>query len=429
MGGGARGEARARAQARAALAAAAEMAARKRRGDGVESVGSSYLGALVPTILDRLRVKVGAVHVKFTDMPKTHDGEGVSAFGLRMDSLLVATSEVEREPEADPRTSPGDADASTSAPTVPAVPEKDTNEPRTPESGGTPTSASSSKRQRKTTSSSSSSKYGTLRGLLARVTPVGEARKRVEVRGLRVYAVAPRDVDDTDDSTWYPASSASALHDGSTFRTRHDDAIDPDDVLVGAETLTATLAVASRGRARLGEDSPTRSLGFHVRVEVRTAVGLRVRPSQARSLIRLTDAACVWALRETHGARRPTKPRDWRAWWRYAARSVVRGDDATETIESTTKDLLRYTELYTRKIRAERVAGDASVDDSFGEDQFYDCEDPSELEGLRLELYSLENELELEALCGARARGAFRPGGGGGGGRFRGRGGGDGIWG
>ena len=399
---------RALALKRAALAAAAEMAARKRRGDGVESVGSSYLGALVPTILDRLRVKVGAVHVKFTDMPKTHDGEGVSAFGLRMDSLLVATSEVEREPEADPRTSPGDADASTSAPNVPAVPEKDTNEPRTPENAedapGNPTSASSSKRQRKTTSSSSSSKYGTLRGLLARVTPVGEARKRVEVRGLRVYAVAPRDVDDTDDSTWYPASSASALHDGSTFRTRHDDAIDPDDVLVGAETLTATLAVASRGRARLGEDSPTRSLGFHVRVEVRTAVGLRVRPSQARSLIRLTDAACVWALRETHGARRPTKPRDWRAWWRYAARSVVRGDDATETIESTTKDLLRYTELYTRKIRAERVAGDASVDDSFGEDQFYDCEDPSELEGTGLELYSLENELELEALLAARER-------------------------
>ena len=97
---------RALALKRAALAAAAEMAARKRRGDGVESVGSSYLGALVPTILDRLRVKVGAVHVKFTDMPKTHDGEGVSAFGLRMDSLLVATSEVEREPEADPRTSP-----------------------------------------------------------------------------------------------------------------------------------------------------------------------------------------------------------------------------------------------------------------------------------------------------------------------------------
>ena len=205
MGGGARGEA-ALALKRAALAAAAEMAARKRRGDGVESVGSSYLGAMVPTILDRLRVKVGAVHVKFTDMPKTHDGEGVSAFGLRMDSLLVATSEVEREPEADPRTSPGDADASTSAPNVPAVPEKDTNEPRTPENAedapGNPTSASSSKRQRKTTSSSSSSKYGTLRGLLARVTPVGEARKRVEVRGLRVYAVAPRDVDDTDYSTW-----------------------------------------------------------------------------------------------------------------------------------------------------------------------------------------------------------------------------------
>ena len=49
MGGGARGEA-ALALKRAALAAAAEMAARKRRGDGVESVGSSYLGALVPTI-------------------------------------------------------------------------------------------------------------------------------------------------------------------------------------------------------------------------------------------------------------------------------------------------------------------------------------------------------------------------------------------
>ena len=94
-------ERRAMALKQAALAAAAEIAAQKRRGGGVEGVGSSVLEAMVPTILDRLRVKVGAVHVRFTDMPLDADGEDVPALGLRLDSLLVATSRVEREPEVD----------------------------------------------------------------------------------------------------------------------------------------------------------------------------------------------------------------------------------------------------------------------------------------------------------------------------------------
>ena len=65
--------------------------------------------AAVPTVLDRLRVKVGAVHVKFADMPKLADDEDVAAFGLRLDSMLVATSKTEREPEPE---APAEASAS-----------------------------------------------------------------------------------------------------------------------------------------------------------------------------------------------------------------------------------------------------------------------------------------------------------------------------
>ena len=94
-------ERRALALKRAALAAAAELAATKRRGgaDIADAAGSSLLAAAVPTVLDRLRVKVGAVHVKFADMPKLTDDGDVAAFGLRLDSMLVATSKTEREPE------------------------------------------------------------------------------------------------------------------------------------------------------------------------------------------------------------------------------------------------------------------------------------------------------------------------------------------
>jgi hypothetical protein len=34
-------------------------------------------------------------------------------------------------------------------------------------------------------------------------------------------------------------------------------------------------------------------------------VGVRLRPSQLRSAVRLADAAAVWKLRERHGALRP----------------------------------------------------------------------------------------------------------------------------
>jgi hypothetical protein len=104
-------EKRALALKRAALAAAAELAATKRRGgaDIADAAGSSLLAAAVPTVLDRLRVKVGAVHVKFADMPKLADDEDVAAFGLRLDSMLVATSKTEREPEPE---APAEASAS-----------------------------------------------------------------------------------------------------------------------------------------------------------------------------------------------------------------------------------------------------------------------------------------------------------------------------
>ena len=184
-------ERRAMALKQAALAAAAEIAAQKRRGGGVEGVGSSVLEAMVPTILDRLRVKVGAVHVRFTDMPLDADGEDVPALGLRLDSLLVATSRVEREPEVDfdAASTPGnkqsdDRDGGGNASTSETT---DTAERRAAHGR---TRAPRSKSRDGKRGGKGRSRYN-LRGLLAMVTPVGSARKRVEARGFRVYVHAP----------------------------------------------------------------------------------------------------------------------------------------------------------------------------------------------------------------------------------------------
>ena len=87
---------RALALKRAALAAAAaEIAAtKKRKGrSSAPASSSAVLDALWAPLLDRLRLKVGSVHVRFADVPRigaveSHD---TAAIGIRLDSLLVAT--------------------------------------------------------------------------------------------------------------------------------------------------------------------------------------------------------------------------------------------------------------------------------------------------------------------------------------------------
>jgi len=437
-------ERRALALKRAALAAAAELAATKRRGgaDIADAAGSSLLAAAVPTVLDRLRVKVGAVHVKFADMPKLADDGDVAAFGLRLDSMLVATSKTEREPEpeapaeasASGRTANGAADAKFAA-----ADETDAEDPSSPAGPGT----LNPRRRRQRILSG-------VRGVLAAVTPMSQSKKRVDITGLRVYSRARRVVDDGSPLEWYPAPRAPGAPErlrapvDPAWRARCDDRVDPDDVMLGAEMLTASLTVTARERSRAattsGAASPNaHAPGFDVRVEVLSAVETRIRPSQMRSAMRLADAATVWELRDRHGALRPPAgpngKREWRAWWRYAARAVTRetrdairaspslADVTSIAVPLMSRDegrvatVARYAELYERKLRDEVTAGAGSVgvspapslssavDESFGEDQFFECdEDPSQLEGDALELYSLESQLALEELLAARAQ-------------------------
>ena len=145
-----------------------------------DAAGSSLLAAAVPTVLDRLRVKVGAVHVKFADMPKLADDEDVAAFGLRLDSMLVATSKTEREPEpeapaeasASGRTANGAADTKFAA-----ADETNAEDPSSPAGPGT----LNPRRRRQRILSG-------VRGVLAAVTPMSQSKKRVDITGLRVYS-------------------------------------------------------------------------------------------------------------------------------------------------------------------------------------------------------------------------------------------------
>jgi hypothetical protein len=437
-------EKRALALKRAALAAAAELAATKRRGgaDIADAAGSSLLAAAVPTVLDRLRVKVGAVHVKFADMPKLADDEDVAAFGLRLDSMLVATSKTEREPEpeapaeasASGRTTKGAGDAEFA--------DADETDARNASSPAGPSALNPRRRRQRILAG--------VRGVLAAVTPMSQSKKRVDIAGLRVYSRARRVSVDGSPLEWYPAPRAPGAPDRlsapscPSWRARCDDRVDPDDVMLGAEMLTASLTVTARERSRPATTSGASSRnaqapGFDVRLEVLSALETRIRPSQMRSAMRLADAAIVWELRDKHGALRPVAgpggKREWRAWWRYAARAVmretrdaIRASPSLANVTSIAVPLIsrdegrvatvaRYAELYERKLRDEDTAGAGSVgsspapslssafDESFGEDQFFECdEDPSELEGDALELYSLESQLALEELLAARAQ-------------------------
>jgi hypothetical protein len=150
---------------------------------------------------------------------------------------------------------------------------------------------------------------------------MSQSKKRVDITGLRVYSHAKRVVDDGSPLEWYPAPRAPGAPErlrapvDPAWRARCDDRVDPDDVMLGAEMLTASLTVTARERSRAattsGAASPNaHAPGFDVRVEVLSAVETRIRPSQMRSAMRLADAATVWELRDRHGALRP--PRLWR---------------------------------------------------------------------------------------------------------------------
>ena len=74
---------------------------------------------------------------------------------------------------------------------------------------------------------------------------------------------------------------------------------------------------------------------------------------------------------------------------------------------ASTVGVTRYEELYKRKILRELTAGgDASdaEDESFTDDEFFDCDDPSVLGEAGLELRALERRLTLEELLAARER-------------------------
>ena len=397
---------RALALKRAALAAAAaEIAAtKKRKGrSSAPASSSAVLDALWAPLLDRLRLKVGSVHVRFADVPRigaveSHD---TAAIGIRLDSLLVATPGV-GDDERDRKPGEGGDDEDEPSPSTSSA---DDDAP--------PLRGRGSRGGKSKTRSSYTASIG---GVLSMVTPVREARKRVEVKGLRVYSHVRGDVDDPEE--WCPRVTGSELVRGGG----HDDDVHEDDVIVGTDDLSATLTLTARSKVspvNQGQDDrnnqnakDSQQGGFDVKLELHGEVSARTRPSQARSLMRLGDQMKVYALRERHGADRPVDTKDWREWWRYAIKSVMRDLSDKEDGSNPKEDLkraanvMRYVDLYRKRLEGQSKLGTKSLDESvdFGEDEFYDCEQPDDQDIARLELYSLENELSLEELLTARNR-------------------------
>ena len=245
------------------------------------------------------------------------------------------------------------------------------------------------------------------------VTPVREARRGSRLGSEGLLARAGRR-DDPDE--WCPRVTGSELVRGGG----HDDDVHEDDVIVGTDDLSATLTLTARSKGppvNKGQDADNQNAesqqgGFDVKLELHGEVSARTRPSQARSLMRLGDQMKVYALRERHGMDRPVDTKDWREWWRYAIKSVMRDLSDTKDVSNPKEDLkravnvMRYVDLYRKRLEGQSKLGTKSLDESvdFGEDEFYDCEQPDDQDIARLELYSLENELSLEELLTARNR-------------------------
>ena len=213
---------------RAALAAAAaEIAAtKKRKGrSSAPASSSAVLDALWAPLLDRLRLKVGSVHVRFADVPRigaveSHD---TAAIGIRLDSLLVATPGV-GEDERDRKPGEGGDDEDEPSPSTSSADDDVPPRGRGPRSGGGKTR---------------SSYTASIGGMLSMVTPVREARKRVEVKGLRVYSHVRGDRDDPEE--WCPRVTGCELVRGGG----HNDDVHEDDVIIGTDDLSACLLYTS----------------------------------------------------------------------------------------------------------------------------------------------------------------------------------------
>ena len=527
-------ERRAQALKRAALAVAAELATQMRVGGGVASgaaagavaseAGAGYgpiIEAMWAPVLDRLQLKVGSVHVRFMDVPRRDSGGGggggnrggdcggdgdgnravhgddVASFGLRMDSLEMRTASIRdaaaasgeaqegvgigtgaskaaqgssRDGRGGGRSSVDGTGWEESTTTGNDHPAAAAEVYVSGQSGVDRAGAGGGQTPQKSTSDRKTS-TSTFASLLSMVAPIGEARKLIEITGLRVYGhtVKPRLGGPGDGSTvkgasenmcceWCPVGGegmgftppegggggeGTGVGGGFGFLGGHDDQVNLDDVMVGAEILTALLTVTARPKVSAGtrrgavgagasgrgempggrraraevkaEVGPEAGagaeagVGFHVHLRLDSAVGVRVRPNQLRSAVRLGDALAVWKLRERHGGIRPTarpsggprrhrragatgedatcEDRRWGEWWRYAGRAVVNDIAAGYTRGHTTSKqsaaaagdggggggrvdvpakrgewkktpaLLRYVKLYRKKLRRELSAG------------------------------------------------------------------------
>ena len=220
---------------------------------------------------------------------------------------------------------------------------------------------------------------------------------------------------------WHPAETLQARVE-HTPAARDDHA--PEDVMLAASNLTASIHVVAAPRTRpargdtiaassSSSSSSSNGGGFDVHVQLHDEIRARVRPSQVRALVRLSDAMDVWALRSKHGARRPTDAsrgleRDWSAWWKYAIEATIRdNDDAKAAVRGGGESdvamkkpaALRYLELYSKKLR-ERLRAESEDDDENDRETFYECEDGDV--DIGSEMSVLEDELTLEELLDAR---------------------------
>ena len=105
-----------------------------------------------------------------------------------------------------------------------------------------------------------------------------EARKRVEIKGLRVYSrVAGDNLDDPEE--WCPRVTGATHVQGGG----HDDAVHANDVIVGMDDLAATLTLTARSKvADTNRQSNQQVSGFDVKLELHGEVQARARPSQAQ---------------------------------------------------------------------------------------------------------------------------------------------------
>jgi hypothetical protein len=193
-------------------------------------------------LLDRLQLKIGTVHVRFTDMPGGgaggEDPNAAAAFGVRMDSLVVRTAN-----SRDAAAAGGEGGGS-----------RGRGAATTPDEGADAAAAAAVAAAAEAAAEASSRgrgrpplpKTSTIRGLLNMVAPT-EARKHVEVSGLRVYGQTVSRAAEDDGGEWHPVTGPAPPPE--RLRSGLEKPVEPDDVMLGAAKLTALLTVTARCRA------------------------------------------------------------------------------------------------------------------------------------------------------------------------------------